>query len=486
MDKKSLAVSKRYTEDSLDGVGALKGAPCEILSIENNKDGTHTITYQWTSNSGKIVQETMIVKDGSSAYDVAVKNGYQGSEEEWLLSLNGSQGERGIQGPRGERGIQGVQGIQGEQGIQGKPFEFYAIYSSVENMIADKDNVPEKKFVLINTGNVEDEDNSKIFVRTDEEKNGFRFLNDLSGATGIQGPRGPQGIQGEQGIQGPKGDPGVEFLEELNDVELTSPTEGQVLKFNATSEKWENADETGGSGTSNGAVLLNRSNLYDTNEKLVGRWIDGKPLYQKTFTVQLSGTNASTLISIPNIDNLCDFEGYYNRGDQNNAIIAVNANSWTIQSALIVGKTSNGVEISYRGSIGLPSNSDVVVTCRYTKTTDSSINIGMESDYSTTEKIVGSWIDGKPLYQKVVTGLTLSNGQIVSFGSLDIEEQVFCRLIKAKKSSDKNWYRNTYYAEQNDFLSLLPQESGGVFVIIGGNTNYTDASFVIQYTKTID
>lgn len=60
---------------------------------------------------------------GKSAYQVAVDNGFSGTEEEWLASLVGPQGPQGIQGPQGEtgpRGLQGDQGPQGEQGIQGE------------------------------------------------------------------------------------------------------------------------------------------------------------------------------------------------------------------------------------------------------------------------------------------------------------------------------------------------------------------------------
>lgn len=113
MDKKSLAVSKKFTEDSLDGIGALKGAPCEILSIENNDDGTHTITYQWTSNSGKTLQDTMTVKDGASAYALAVESGYEGTLEEWLLSLKGTKGEKGNKGDKGDKGDKGNKGDMG-------------------------------------------------------------------------------------------------------------------------------------------------------------------------------------------------------------------------------------------------------------------------------------------------------------------------------------------------------------------------------------
>lgn len=59
---------------------------------------------------------------GKSAYEEAVSNGFQGTEEEWLESLKGpkgDKGDRGIQGPQGlpgESGIQGIQGIQGPKG----------------------------------------------------------------------------------------------------------------------------------------------------------------------------------------------------------------------------------------------------------------------------------------------------------------------------------------------------------------------------------
>ena len=35
-------------------------------------------------------------KDGESAYDVAVRNGFEGDEQEWMKSLQGKQGENGV------------------------------------------------------------------------------------------------------------------------------------------------------------------------------------------------------------------------------------------------------------------------------------------------------------------------------------------------------------------------------------------------------
>lgn len=59
---------------------------------------------------------------GLSAYEVAVANGFDGTVEEWLLSLEGPQGpqgEVGLTGPQGEQGIPGEQGPQGTPGEDG-------------------------------------------------------------------------------------------------------------------------------------------------------------------------------------------------------------------------------------------------------------------------------------------------------------------------------------------------------------------------------
>lgn len=93
---------------------------------------------------GQILEVVNSIEDGKSAYELAVENGYEGTEAEWLLSLVGPQGEKGEKGDQGIQGIEGAQGPQGEQGPQG-----------------------------------------------------------VQGPQGIQGEQGPQGEQGESGITAP-------------------------------------------------------------------------------------------------------------------------------------------------------------------------------------------------------------------------------------------------------------------------------------------
>lgn len=133
----------------------------------------------------------------------------------------GEKGERGEAGPQGPQGLQGLQGIQGPvgpigpqgpKGDAGAPFAIKKTYVSIEAMNADYSNeeIKEGEFVIINTGNVSDEDNGKLFIKGTTK---FDFLVDLSGVQGIQGPKGDTGLQGERGEQGPAGQNGAPGLQ---------------------------------------------------------------------------------------------------------------------------------------------------------------------------------------------------------------------------------------------------------------------------------
>ena len=144
-------------------------------------------------------------------------------EYEGLPTLKGEKGDIGAIGPKGDKGekgdtgAQGIQGIQGDQGVQGfegpkgdkgDPFAIAEIYSSVSEMNADYNNyqIDIGSFVLINTGNVDDEDNAKIYVKGNTA---YEYITDLSGAQGVMGPKGDRGEQGVKGDQGPQGIQGI-------------------------------------------------------------------------------------------------------------------------------------------------------------------------------------------------------------------------------------------------------------------------------------
>lgn len=60
--------------------------------------------------NAEAILEEISTGPGFSAYEIAVKYGYKGSEEDWIKSLKGDKGDSGPQGPRGPQGPQGETG----------------------------------------------------------------------------------------------------------------------------------------------------------------------------------------------------------------------------------------------------------------------------------------------------------------------------------------------------------------------------------------
>ena len=112
--------------------------------------------------------------DGKSAYQIAVEQGYQGSESDWLTSLKGDKGEKGNTGAKGN---------PGQDGAEGK--SAYAI--AVEHGYEDS------------------EDEWLLSLKGEKGDTGERGE---KGDTGLQGERGEKGETGQHGEQGPKGEKG--------------------------------------------------------------------------------------------------------------------------------------------------------------------------------------------------------------------------------------------------------------------------------------
>lgn len=112
--------------------------------------------------------ESVVGADGESAYEIAVSNGFVGTEEDWLASLIGPQGPTGPAGADGATGPAGATGPQGEPGPTGPQGEAGSVGPAGETGPAGP------------TG------------ATGE-----------AGPAGVTGPTGPQGIQGEPGPTSP-------------------------------------------------------------------------------------------------------------------------------------------------------------------------------------------------------------------------------------------------------------------------------------------
>ena len=179
---------------------------------------------------------------GRSTYDYAIEHGYTGTEEDFSRMLaevpnavkDAKQAVKDskevLQNP--PKIVDGnwyiydyAKDTYQDSGINavGDAFTIVKTYSSVQAMEDDYNN-PEVKtgqFVMIDTGNVQNEEDSRLYLKGNTE---WKFISDLSGAQGIQGlsayqvavQHGFEGteaewlisLKGEKGETGPKGDKG--------------------------------------------------------------------------------------------------------------------------------------------------------------------------------------------------------------------------------------------------------------------------------------
>lgn len=262
-------------------------------------ENDHWFTYDPIN---KVYVDTGIEARGLSAYDIAVKLGFKGSEQDWIDSLSKASEDAAVAAleaankanEAADKANQAVEEIEGivddaiaatdkaeeiasnppkivdgdwwiydydtkqyvNTGIAaiGDAFTYKKEYPSVEAMEADWGTADVKlgEYVLINTNDVEDPDDAKVYLKTQE---GWKFIVDLSGMQGIQGwsayevavQHGFVGTEAEwvQSLKQPALDAAAEALEAKAQVEATEQAVKEAEALRVTAEQGRvNAENT--------------------------------------------------------------------------------------------------------------------------------------------------------------------------------------------------------------------------------------------------
>lgn len=108
---------------------------------------------------------------------------------------------------------------------------------------------------------------------------------------------------------------------------------------------------------------LDSLNKYSTEEQVIGKWIDGKPLYSKTIEEQITsygeGTYPHMTTSISNLKEVINIEYIFNYGSNYEYYSSTNLNMY-------LSKESNN-DIVF---IAPENPGKITITIYYTKTTD--------------------------------------------------------------------------------------------------------------------
>lgn len=117
-----------------------------------------------------------------------------------------------------------------------------------------------------------------------------------------------------------KTDESTKVFGKSNTVQPPAITVNFIIKATSTDDAIDNIidDNTKdvGHAWSGAKVAEEIENIttYSTEEKVIGKWIDGKPLYQKTFYIESGLSNGMTIATIPNIKirKMCGTSKYRN------------------------------------------------------------------------------------------------------------------------------------------------------------------------------
>lgn len=262
-------------------------------------ENDHWFTYDPIN---KVYVDTGIEARGLSAYDIAVKLGFKGSEQDWIDSLSKASEDAAVAAleaankanEAADKANQAVEEIEGivddviaatdkaeeiasnppkivdndwwiynydtkqyvNTGISaiGDAFTYKKEYPSVEAMEADWGTADVKlgEYVIINANDVEDPDDAKVYLKT---QNGWKFIVDLSGMQGIQGwsayevavQHGFVGTEEEwvQSLKQPALDAAAKALEAKAQVEATEQAVKEAEALRVTAEQGRvNAENT--------------------------------------------------------------------------------------------------------------------------------------------------------------------------------------------------------------------------------------------------
>lgn len=175
--------------------------------------------------------------------------------------IDGEKGDKGDQGETGDVGPQGVQGTPGKDGVDGKTPNIDKALQEALSKLPKNEPVDTKAIVKQALEAFQEKYKDDSLKLTELEKRLIRL-----------------------------GGGGASFLSQLQDVLLSSPSNGQVIGYNSTNEKWENitvsgtGDVVGPAIATDGAIAR-----YDTT---TGKLIkDSGITIADGATGALSGTN---------------------------------------------------------------------------------------------------------------------------------------------------------------------------------------------------
>lgn len=338
--------------------------------------------------------------------------------------MKGEQGERGATGPAGPAGAEGPQGPKGDTGEQGP--------------------------------------------KGDPGSAGAEGPQGPKGDTGEAGPVGPEGPQGPQGLQGPKGDQG----------EKGEPgAQGPQGETGPAGPQGEAGPE--GSAGPQGDPGFNAKDVDYTN--IVALTPEDVEVTNDSFASKGATVTTAGLLYV-------HWQATTAAGnDTSYWYVRVNGEEVHLASVKRAGAyittgypVKVGDEVTYTYPVAMGNNEETSIL-GVAPWIDERLP-GSSMEFSTTETVVGTWTNGKPVYRRVVTGTTATSA---GYKTAVSGVAVMVDVRGAFLGGSGNWINFPYWSSTSN---ANIQHVGTNIQVYASGTVSVGRSFrlIADYTKTTD
>ena len=221
--------------------------------------------------------------------------------------------------------------------------------------------------------------------------------------------------------------------------------------------------------------------IYSTEEREIGVWTDGKPLYQKTLYTASAVDETYIDITSLSVDTLVLGQGSAYNPSNVQVPISYAHYAYTNNITFFLSAT----RLEFRIGSGNSPITDAYITLQYTKTTDQPGSgkyapSGVPAvHYSENEQVVGTWVDGSAVYER---SIDLGSFSVSSWGDHTIESSINIAVMIDYEG----------YIIESNVLYALPDPSVRIKIDANKNLIFTGTAswdvesghLTIRYTKS--
>ena len=285
------------------------------------------------------------------------------------------------------------------------------------------------------------------------------------------------------------GGSGASTLSALTDTSITSPSNGQILGYNGTTGKWENQAVSGGEAAKKVRYTINSSNWSST--------ADASGYYTYTITLSSQRFSTDTPINVyqagstdttfptateetmysyvkrAELVNTSSVKLYASTKPTSTFYVYIGADGGSGGTASgvaesVVGTVENGTTASQPYAVGehfirndkfctaiatIASGATLTQGTNYVEGTIAEA-VANKYNYSTTEHVVGKWIDGKTLYEKTFTITSQSADSaeydVSLFGISNVENAMPVEAVVMGQAIS-----NGFWISANNYLTVI-------------------------------